>query len=322
MAEAPPLPFVSVVVPTHQRAPALRRCLMSLVALDYPPDRLEVMVVHNWSDDGTPDVVEEMRKRAPFPITYVRRNGRGPAPSRHHGGVSATGDLVAFIDDDCQATPGWLRNAVAAFDTGVGFVQGATLPNPGHPRRILEKTVNVPGPSPWFETCNIVYRRTAFLAVDGFEGTFADRFYGEDTDLARRVMQAGFEPQFCPAAVVYHDVTRQSLGAWLMECWHLRNIPLLVRDWPEIRNDLYLRVFLSRQSAAFDVGVLGLVAVPFAGPWALVLTLPFFFVRLLEPGRYRNPALVAARSLLGLPRACVTFAALLSGSLRHRALVL
>ncbi|MFO1208215.1 MAG: glycosyltransferase family A protein [Amaricoccus sp.] len=315
-------PFVSVVVPTHRRPASLSRCLESLLALDYPADRIEVLVVHNWSDDGTPKVVEDLGARAPFPVTYVRRDGRGPAPSRHYGGVAARGTFVAFIDDDCQATPSWLSAAVAAFAPGVGFVQGATLPNPGHRRHFLEKTVNVPGPSPWFETCNIVYRREAFLAVGGFEGAFADRFYGEDTDLARRVIRAGYAPGFSAQAVVHHDVTSQSLARWLLECWHLRSIPLLAREWPELREAFYLRVFLSRQSAAFDLGLLGVLAAPLVGGWSLLLVLPFFFVRLLEPGRFGNPALVAVRSLLGLPRACVTFAALALGSLRHRSLVL
>lgn len=320
----PQLPHVSVVIPTHRRPEALARCLRSLIAQDYPPDRLDIHVVHNRTEDDTEAVVRRLAAESPVPLRYTARNGRGPAPSRHFGGMEAKGEIIAFVDDDCEVSPGWISAAAAAFAGApeVGLVQGATLPNPAHRRRLLEKTVNVPGPSPFFETCNIFYRVAAFRAVDGFTGPFADRFYGEDTDLGRRVLAAGWQYRFSHEAVVYHEVTAQPLGKWLMECWHLRNLPLLVKRWPEMRGALFLHWFLTRQSAAFVLGLLGLVFMPLTGGWSGLAVLPFFFVRMLEPGRYRNPLAVAARAALGLPRACVTFAALVWGSARARCLVL
>jgi GT2 family glycosyltransferase len=316
-------PFISVVIPTRARPLALKRCLEALLAQDYPVDRYEIHVVHNASPDGTEEVVREMAAGAGVPLTYTWRAGNGPGLSRRVGGMKAAGDILAFIDDDCVATPGWLRAGVAAFGPRTGLVQGRTAPNPAHKRRLLEKTVNVPGPSPYFETCNIFYRKDAFLEASGEAGPFAELFFGEDTDLARRVLREGYEAAFAADALAYHDVTRQPLVKWLMECWHLRNIPLLVRLWPEMRETLFLGVFLSRQSAAFDLAVVGgLLGAPFIGGWALLFVLPYLLVRMLEPGRYRNPPVVIARALLGLPRSCVTFAALVYGSIRHRALVL
>lgn len=315
-------PFVTVIIPTHGRPASLRRCLEALRAQDWPADRYAIHVVHNWSDDGTEAVVAKATAAGPVAVRYTRRQGRGPAPSRHHGGMSAEGDILAFIDDDCEATPGWIAAGVAGFGPGVGLVQGCTVPNPAHARHLLEKTVNVPGPSPFFETCNIFYRREAFCAAGGFEGPFADLFYGEDTDLGRRVLKSGWRAAFAEGALVHHDITRQPLRKWLMECWHLRNIPLLMKLWPEMRRDLWLGLFLNRQTAAFDLGLLGLVLAPFTGGWTLLLFLPFFFVRMWEPGRFRNPVVVAARAAFGLPRAVVTFAALVKGSLRHGSVVL
>lgn len=312
-----PVPFVSVIVPTHNRRASLVACLRGLLAQTYPSDRFEIHVVHNWSDDGTDAAVADIARDAPTAIRYDRRNGRGPAPSRQFGADAARGTILAFVDDDCVPQPHWIAAGVAAFGPGIGLVQGATYPNPSHPRRLLEKTVHIPRPSPWFETCNIFYRRTAFQAVEGFSGPFADLFYGEDTDLGRRVLAAGYGSAFAPGAVVHHDITAQPVRRWLMECWHLRNIPMLVRRWPALRDDLFLGVFLSRQSAAFDLGVAGLVATPLVGPVGLAAFVPFLFVRMLEPGRYRNPVAVALRAAFGLPRSAVTFAALLTGSLRH-----
>jgi len=311
------MPFVSVIVPTHNRRASLVACLQGLLAQDFPADRFEIHVVHNWSDDGTDAAVAEVAHDARVPIHYARRIGRGPAPSRQFGAQAAKGTILAFVDDDCVPLPGWIAAGVAGFGTATGFVQGATYPNPAHRRRLFEKTVHIPAPSPWFETCNIFYSRAAFEAVDGFAGPFGDLFYGEDTDLGRRVLAAGYGAGFAPAAVVHHDITAQPLRRWLMECWHLRNIPMLVRRWPGLRDALFLGVFLNRQSAAFDLGVLGLLSTPVTGAWGLVAFVPFFFVRMLEPGRYRNPVVVALRAAFGLPRSIVTFAALVLGSLRH-----
>jgi GT2 family glycosyltransferase len=310
-------PFVSVIVPTHNRRQSLVACLDGLIAQDYPADRFEIHVVHNWTDDGTDAAVAEMAGRSDAPISYFRRNGRGPAPSRQFGASVSNGTILAFIDDDCVPQPGWIGAGVAGFGVRTGFVQGATFPNPAHKRRLLEKTVHIPGPSPWFETCNIFYSKTAFDAVGGFVGPFSDLFYGEDTDLGRRVLEAGYLAGFAADAVVYHDITAQNPRRWLMECWHLRNIPMLVRRWPEMRDTLFLGVFLNRQTAAFDFAVLGLLATPFVGVSGLLAFLPFLFVRMLEPGRYRNPVVVALRAAFGLPRSIVTFAALATGSLRH-----
>lgn len=316
------LPHVSVVIPTHRRPESLARCVRSVFAQAYPANRFDIHIVHNQAEDGTAEIVESLRQESPVPLIYTRRNGRGPAPSRHFGGMQAKGTIIAFIDDDCEATPAWLRAGTAAFADDMGFVQGATLPNPAHKRQLFEKTVNVPGPTPFFETCNIFYRKSAFIAVDGFNGTFADRFYGEDTDLGRRTLHAGYKAGFCAEALVHHDITAQPLRKWLMECWFLQNLPLLVKHWPEMRQTMFLRIFLNRQTAAFDLGVLGLLAAAFTGGWSMLLFMPFFFVRMLEPGRYRNPAVIAARAAFGLPRACVTFAALVTGSIRYRSLVL
>ncbi|MEB8387399.1 glycosyltransferase family A protein [Rhodobacteraceae bacterium KMM 6894] len=313
------VPFVSVIVPTHNRRDSLVACLKGLLAQDYPSSRYEIHVVHNWSDDDTETAVADIAANASVTIRYTKRNGRGPAPSRHFGAELAKGTFLAFVDDDCVPQPGWLQGGVGEFTGKVGFVQGATYPNPTHKRRLFEKTVHIPQPSPWFETCNIFYRKEAFDAVEGFAGPFGDLFYGEDTDLGRRVLAAGYTAGFAPDAVVYHDITAQPLRRWLMECWHLRHIPLLVNRWPELRDTLFLGVFLSRQSAAFDLGLLGLVAVPFIGAWGLLTFVPFFFVRLFEPGRYRNPVVVALRAAFGLPRSVVTFAALVAGSVRNGA---
>ena len=90
-----PSPSVSVIVPTYLRASAIGRTLAALCAVDYPKDRLEIIVVDDGSTDSTATSV------ARFPrIRYARQPNRGVATARNHGARLATGEVLIFVDDD------------------------------------------------------------------------------------------------------------------------------------------------------------------------------------------------------------------------------
>jgi hypothetical protein len=100
-APEPPLPLAraSVVVPTDLARPAeLRRCLKSLAELDHPD--YEVIVVDNRPAGAPPADIEGAR--------VVREPRPGASAARNRGASVATGEIVAFTDDDVQAHPGWL----------------------------------------------------------------------------------------------------------------------------------------------------------------------------------------------------------------------
>jgi GT2 family glycosyltransferase len=97
----PPLTLgrASVVVPTNLARPAeLRRCLKSLAELDHPD--YEVIVVDNRPADAPPADIEGVR--------VVREPRPGASAARNRGASVATGEIIAFTDDDVQAHPGWL----------------------------------------------------------------------------------------------------------------------------------------------------------------------------------------------------------------------
>lgn len=317
------LPFVSVVAPTRGRRDMVVRLIGSLLRQDYPADRYEIIVVHNFTDDGTEAALRALVDRGGLPVlTYHRKAFPSPTPSRQFGAETGRGEIIAFIDDDCEATPGWIRAGVAAMTTGTGIVQGRTLPRPDQPRRIFEKTVTVTAATPYFETCNIFYRRDAFFGAGGFSTEFLDRFWGEDTDLGWKVVQSGWARAFASDALVHHEVFRQTLLAWHREALNLRVWPLLVQLRPAIRQDLYCGYFVSRQSAAFALAVMGTAGAALVHPALGLAALPYPWIRTIESGRYRNPLAIAARIVVGLPRAALIFGALAYGSIRHRCLVL
>ncbi len=80
------VPFLSVVVPTYNRAPLLRGCLDSLVEQDFPPDQYEIIVVDDGSVDDTPEVVAVIQGRVNHPrLRYVRVEGRRLTTARNAG---------------------------------------------------------------------------------------------------------------------------------------------------------------------------------------------------------------------------------------------
>jgi GT2 family glycosyltransferase len=317
-------PFVTIVVPTHNRAALLKRLLESFLTQTYPSDRFEVLVVHNRSNDDTEGVVRECAANAPFAIRYFLKDFKGPMPSRQFGMDESSGEVVVFIDDDVIAMPAWLESGVRCLSGDVGLVQGCTIPHPNQPRRMLEKTVEVFQATPYFETCNIFYRKDAIVAVGGFSEEFAHQwaFCGEDTDLGWKVVKAGYGSTFCAEALVYHEVFAVSLKEWLWWPRRLYAWPYLVKKHPEIRDHLYRRYFLDRRTALFNLVVLGIVLALLWHPLALLLCIPYIVVRYIEPTRHRNPLIRTLRLVMGLPRACVFFLALVGGSIWFRSVLL
>ena len=116
------LPPVSVVVCTRDRPVSLENCLDSLARLDYPD--YEVVVVDNASRG---QAVRDVVLRSGF--RYVREERAGADWARNRGAAEARHDLIAYLDDDACASPGWLRAIARAFaDPSVSAVTGMVLP--------------------------------------------------------------------------------------------------------------------------------------------------------------------------------------------------
>ena len=211
------LPTFSVVVPTFDRPAALARCLDALEELDYPRDRLEVVIV----DDGSraPAVVGARRVRV-----RVHRCARGgPARARNVGARIAAGEYVAFTDDDCRPAPGWLSGLAAALaahpDGGAGGpVVNALAANPCAEASqllvsFLYEYYNAdPLHARFFATSNLAFRRDAFLRAGGFDTRYR-LAAGEDRELCDRWTAANRPLVFAPGAVVHHahDLSLASL---------------------------------------------------------------------------------------------------------------
>jgi glycosyltransferase involved in cell wall biosynthesis len=204
---------VSVVLATHNRARLLERLLHSLRDQTLPRDAFEVIVVDDASPDGeTAAVLERELEAGELDLRVIRRpRSEGPGAARNEGWRSARAPLVAFTDDDCVATPGWLAAGLDAWrESPDAFVQGRTEPVPEEFPRFdpFSHTVEIRSAGPSFETCNIFYSRELLERLGGFDALSFTGPGGEDTDLGWRAVENGADVRYEHAALVHHAVQR------------------------------------------------------------------------------------------------------------------
>lgn len=117
-------PTVSVVLPTYNRPETLRRAVATVMAQTYEP--VELVVVDDHSERPARDVLDELDLSALAAVSCIRHDqNRGANTARNTGIAEATGEFVAFLDDDDRWEPEKLARQVEAFETGgpnVGFV--------------------------------------------------------------------------------------------------------------------------------------------------------------------------------------------------------
>ena len=215
------LPSISIVIPVLDREEELERCLASIARLDYPGDKIQVIVVDDGSRDGSAQVA---RNRGALVVSSggVRR---GPAAARNVGAARASGELLAFIDSDCSASTGWLAQLVPIFgDTRIaavgGMVDGMCSASGVDRYEAVMSSLSLgsrerfggSGDDTFYlPSCNLLVRRALFLAVNGFVDSM---HVGEDVDLTWRLRDAGWTIAYLPAGNILHE-HRSSLRSFM-----------------------------------------------------------------------------------------------------------
>lgn len=315
------VPAVSVVVATHNRSERLERLLGGLRAQSLPRDRFEVIVVDDCSSDGTNAVLEREQARSELRLSVLRQpESKGPASARNRGWRQAEGPVIAFTDDDCIPTPGWLEALLAAAGHSPDpIVRGQTLPDPSeaHALSAYAKTMEITRPSPHYETCNVAYPRALLERVGGFDESYPSPV-GEDSDLGWRAVAAGGSPMFAPDAVVHHAVFERRPLAALSEALRATEGVRAYKVNPDQRRYLFAHLFYDRSHVLLAAAVGGALLAR-RGPAALLLGAPY-----LRHLRYRCRAAHAPLRQAPFLAAydVVQVAATLRGAARYRVLVL
>ncbi len=183
---------ISIVIPAYNEELYLERCLSS-VGKYRTDDILEVIVVDNCSTDRTAKIA----KQFPF-ATVVTETQKGNSYARQKGLVSASGELVAFLDADSGISKDWVQKAINEFSRNKNTV---ALSGPcvfydasGYYSVLVWIYFNIfvipfSKITPVASLANFVVRKDAIIKIGGFDTTIA--FYGDDTNIIRRLRKIG-----------------------------------------------------------------------------------------------------------------------------------
>jgi mycofactocin system glycosyltransferase len=211
-AQPAELPDISIVIPVKDRADELKRCLASLANLNYPQDKLQIIVV----DDGSSDDSAAVARAYGALVVPSGGVGRGPAAARNVGAAAAHGEILAFIDSDCTASTEWLNELLPAFnDPDMAAVGGqvdgmCTSSAVDRYEAVMsslslgsrERSGSSGNDTFYLPSCNLLVRRAAFRSAGGFNNSM---HVGEDVDLTWRLRDKGHTISYIPAGNVLHE---------------------------------------------------------------------------------------------------------------------
>lgn len=258
----PDYPFVSVIIPVRNRPREIEDCLLSLGELNYPPKKLEIIVVDDASQDHTPRVVLN------FPVTLISLKDNRQAPyCRNLAAKQALGEILAFVDSDCLADPLWLKELISAFkDARVGAVGGRVaswFKESPFDRYEEVKSSLIMGKRFarsqenekffYVPSCNLLVRKNLFMELGGFR---EELFVGEDVDLCWRMQDAGHLVEFRPSGTVFHKHRNKLKPFCLRRFDYGTSEPLLQRLH---RSRGKKMIFPLGSSIFWSIGILALV---------------------------------------------------------------
>src|SRR6266571_4157683 len=231
-----PWPRISVVVCTYNGARTIRDSLDGLEQLAYSD--YEVIVVDDGSTDSTAAIACQ------YDYRLIRTENRGLSNARNTGLKAATGEIVAYIDDDAYPDPHWLTYLAARFlSASHAAVGGPNLAPPGD-GPIAECIARAPGgpvhvllsdcEAEHIPGCNMAFRKDCLEAVGGFDPQF--RTAGDDVDVCWRLQERGWTLGFSPAAMVWHHRRNSLRTYWKQQIGYGRAEAMLERKWPEKYN--------------------------------------------------------------------------------------
>jgi len=208
---------VSIIIPARNAGGAIGGIVRACLAQRQPGVELEVIVV---DDASTDDTAAEARAAGARTLIAPAAGGGNPAAARNLGARAAQGEILVFLDADCEPVDGWLRSLLAAHDRGEVIVGGALdlpsgLPFSArcdyfcgwyhvHSRRPAGYVVSHP-------PANISVRRDLFLSTQGFEERYPIAFAHEELRWQAELVRRGMRIYFEPSAVVLHR-NRAGLG--------------------------------------------------------------------------------------------------------------
>ncbi len=218
---------VSAVICSYNRARFVIKAVESIFNQGYDRSQLEVIVVDNNSTDGTQEQLAKYKSEHPeYNFSFYVESNQGVAFTRNRCAREAKGEIVAYLDDDSEAQPGWLEGIVSFFDQhpDVYSVGGKITPRfltgvPDWYSRYFNGLVGSFDQGPAVKQltgerypcgANMAFRKEVFEKV-GYFNTLLGRsgtglLANEEKDIYKRILAAGCKVYYLPGMSVLHAV--------------------------------------------------------------------------------------------------------------------
>jgi len=210
------LPIISVVTPTFNRREELVYLINSMKKQTLDPKFFEMIISDDGSTDGTEEYVKNLENKFQFNLSYVSQKNLGPGSARNNGVKNSKGELIVFIDSDCEADSNWLeiifsaykKNEFDAFggpdeardnflpiQVAINFSMTSFLTTGGirgHNKNMISKF--------YPRSHNMGVKKTLFEKIGGF-GSLR---HGQDIELSNRIIKEQAVVKLLDNAIVYH----------------------------------------------------------------------------------------------------------------------
>lgn len=221
------IPEFSVIICTHNRASMLADCIASLLNQTIDKSRFEIIIVDNNSTDNTEKIAQGFSKNNNN-IKYFKESIIGYSAPRNLGRKNATGNIIAYIDDDEIAAPDWLKSIEKAFqieekpdivggicmlkydaDPPDWFIESMGGTNKNRQKGILNQRKDC-----YLGCGNIAFKKEILDKLSGFSNDFNMKngflMLGEDTDICQRAKNARFKLFYDPEIKIYHRMNQNN----------------------------------------------------------------------------------------------------------------
>lgn len=240
-------PFVSILVPAHNEGKVIKKTVESLLLLDYPIDKMELIVINDNSSDNSKDILESIKDRyKKYNFTIINTDditgGKGKSNALNIGYQEAKGDYIAIYDADNTPQKTALRYLIQTIvkDDRLGAVIGKFRTRNKH-KNILTKFINIETLSfQWIAQAgrrqllglctipgtNFVIRRSTIEKLGGWD----TRAIAEDTEISFRIYKMGQSITYVPQSVTWEQEP-ETVNVWIKQRtrWVKGNIYVLVK---------------------------------------------------------------------------------------------
>jgi len=277
-------PKISIIVASYNNQDTIGECLESILALDYPKDCYEVIVMDGVSNDGTVKIAEQ------YPVKVVSIRLNCPAAYNYAFKIAAY-PILGFVDSDAKVEPTWLKKLVPRLaEPQVAGVSGSIdtwnrdnlwarsigyeLKN--RYRRIGRYTGRI-------ATMNLLLKKSVIEEVGGWDEKLPSQY---DTDFGFRMSEKGYKIAYEPAAVCYH-YNRPTLKAYYKQQlqYGKNTLKLYFKHGHLAKGDEITDVGMNVQPilllaaiGLFVVGIVPLLRLLWVGSAAILLAMFVYFV--------------------------------------------